>query len=61
VGRPARTPASSTGCFEYENEYTQPGGFVGRVAGRVLVAGAAEREANRSLERLKAFVERDGT
>ena len=47
--------------FEYENEYAQPGGFLGRMAGRVLVAGAAEREANRSLERLKAFVERNGT
>jgi carbon monoxide dehydrogenase subunit G len=44
--------------FEYQNEYTQPGGFLGRMAGRVLVAGAAEREATRSLERLKAFVER---
>ncbi len=43
--------------FEYRNEYSQPGGFFGRVAGRVLVAGAAEREAARSLERLKAYVE----
>jgi carbon monoxide dehydrogenase subunit G len=44
--------------FEYLNEYSQPGGFLGRMAGRVLVAGIAEREANRSLERLKAFLER---
>jgi carbon monoxide dehydrogenase subunit G len=43
--------------FDYVNEYSQPGGFLGRVAGRVLVAGTAEREANRSLERLKAFLE----
>ena len=43
--------------FDYLNEYTDPGGFVGRVAGRVLVAGAAEREAARSLARLKAFLE----
>ena len=43
--------------FDYLNEYSQPGGFLGRVAGRVLVAGAAEKEANRSLERLKAFLE----
>jgi carbon monoxide dehydrogenase subunit G len=44
--------------FDYRNEYSQPGGFVGRMASRVLVAGAAEREAARSLQRLKAFVER---
>ena len=44
--------------FHYRNEYSQPGGFLGRVAGRVLVAGTAEREANRSLARLKAFLER---
>lgn len=44
--------------FDYLNEYDQPGGFVGRMAGRVLVGGVAQREANRSLERLKAFVER---
>jgi carbon monoxide dehydrogenase subunit G len=44
--------------FEYRNEYSQPGGFLGRVAGRVLVAGTAEREATASLERLKAFLER---
>ena len=44
--------------FDYRNEYSQPGGFVGRMASRVLVQGAAEREATRSLERLKAYVER---
>ncbi len=43
--------------FEYRNEYSQPGGFVGRMAGRVLVAGVAEREAARSLQRLKAYLE----
>jgi len=44
--------------FDYLNEYSQPGGFLGRMAGRVFVAGSAEREAHRSLERLKAFLER---
>jgi carbon monoxide dehydrogenase subunit G len=44
--------------FDYVNEYSQPGGFLGRMAGRVLVAGSAEKEANRSLQRLKAFLER---
>lgn len=43
---------------DYLNEYDQPGGFLGRMAGRVLVGGIAEREANRSLERLKQLVER---
>ena len=43
--------------FDYLNEYSQPGGFLGRMAGRMLVAGSAEKEANRSLERLKAFLE----
>jgi carbon monoxide dehydrogenase subunit G len=44
--------------FEYSNEFENPGGLLGRVASRVLVVGVAEREANRSLERLKALLER---
>ena len=44
--------------FDYLNEYSQPGGFLGRMAGRVLLAGSAEREAARSLARLKAYLER---
>jgi carbon monoxide dehydrogenase subunit G len=44
--------------FDYLNEYWQPGGFLGRMAGRVLVAGSAEREAAKSLARLKAYLER---
>ena len=44
--------------FDYLNEYSQPGGFLGRMAGRVLVAHTAEREATRSLQRLKSFLER---
>ena len=44
--------------FDYRNEYANPGGFLGRIAGRVLVAGVAEREANQSLQRLKALLER---
>lgn len=43
--------------FHYVNEYDQPGGFLGRVAGRVLVTGVAEREAGRSLQRLKELLE----
>jgi len=44
--------------FDYLNEYSQPGGFLGRMAGRVLVTGTAEREAAKSLARLKAYLER---
>ena len=44
--------------FDYLNEYWQPGGFLGRMAGRVFVGGTAEREAAKSLARLKAFLER---
>jgi uncharacterized protein YndB with AHSA1/START domain len=44
--------------FEYVNEFTVPGGRLGGVASRVIVGGASEREANGSLQRLKALVER---
>jgi uncharacterized protein YndB with AHSA1/START domain len=43
--------------FDYLNEFKTPGGPLGAVAGRVLVGGLSEREAQRSLERLKALVE----
>ena len=42
--------------FTYENEFKLPAGKVGEAAGHV-VSGAAEREANDSLARLKALVE----
>ena len=44
--------------FEYENEFKPPGGFIGAAASRVLVGGQPEREANRSLQQLKALLER---
>jgi carbon monoxide dehydrogenase subunit G len=44
--------------FDYLNEYSQPGGLLGRMAGRVFVTGTAEREAAKSLARLKAYLER---
>ena len=43
--------------FEYENEFKPPGGFLGSAASRVLVGGVPQREANRSLARLKALLE----
>ena len=43
--------------FSYMNDYGMPGGPLGKVAGRAIVA-ASGPEADRSLERLKALVER---
>jgi carbon monoxide dehydrogenase subunit G len=43
--------------FEYENEFTAPGGFIGKAASRVLVGGVPQREANRSLANLKQLIE----
>ena len=44
--------------FDYENEFKAPGGMLGAAASRVLVGGVPQREANRSLQRLKALLER---
>jgi uncharacterized membrane protein len=43
--------------FEYENEFKAPGGFLGAAASRMLIGGVPEREARRSLERLKSLLE----
>ena len=44
--------------FAYTNEFVPPGGRIGNVASRVIVGATSEREANHSLARLKALVER---
>jgi uncharacterized protein YndB with AHSA1/START domain len=44
--------------FEYTNEFTMPGGRLGSVAGKMIVGHASEHEANISLSRLKALLER---
>jgi uncharacterized protein YndB with AHSA1/START domain len=44
--------------FDYSNEFTPPGGRLGNVASRVIVGAASEREANSSLQRLKALLEK---
>ena len=41
----------------YENAFDFPAGFLGRAAGRLLVRSPAEKEAGRSLERLKSLLE----
>lgn len=44
--------------FDYTNEFNPPGGPVGAVAGRVLVGGVSQREANSSLRKLKGLLEK---
>jgi uncharacterized protein YndB with AHSA1/START domain len=44
--------------FKYTNEFHPPGGRLGNVASRVFVGAIPQREANRSLDRLKALLER---
>jgi uncharacterized protein YndB with AHSA1/START domain len=43
--------------FEYENEFTAPGGFIGKAASRALMGGVPQREATRSLAALKQMIE----
>ncbi|MBS1868185.1 MAG: SRPBCC family protein [Actinobacteria bacterium] len=45
--------------FDYTNEFKPPGGALGAVAGRVLVGGLSQREAQRSLQRLKMLIENE--
>ena len=44
--------------FDYENEFKAPLGPLGAVASRALVGGIPRREAERTLQALKDFVER---
>ena len=53
--RPAGDDATE---FEYTNEFNAPGGRLGMMASRMIVGAASEREAERSLARLKALVEK---
>ncbi len=50
----------SSGCtrFDYRNEFHAPLGPLGALAGRALVGGMPEREATRTLDRLRALLER---
>jgi len=44
--------------FDYRNEFRAPLGPVGALVSHALVGGMPEREAKRSLERLRAHIER---
>jgi uncharacterized protein YndB with AHSA1/START domain len=52
--------ATSNGCtrFDYRNEFHAPLGPLGSLASRALVGGMPEREATRTLERLRELMER---
>lgn len=45
--------------FDYRNEFRPPLGPIGAIVSRALVGGMPEREAKRTLERLRAYMERD--
>jgi uncharacterized protein YndB with AHSA1/START domain len=45
--------------FSYTNEFHPPGGPLGNMASRVIVGGLSEREAHKSLSRLKNLLESD--
>ncbi len=48
-------PAEGGGThFDYHNEFHAPLGPIGAIVSRALVGGIPEREANRTLERLRA-------
>lgn len=44
--------------FDYRNEFRAPLGVVGALASRALVGGMPEREAKRTLDRLRATLEK---
>jgi uncharacterized protein YndB with AHSA1/START domain len=44
--------------FDYRNEFRPPLGPVGAIVSRALVGGMPEREARRTLDRLRAHLER---
>jgi uncharacterized protein YndB with AHSA1/START domain len=43
--------------FDYRNEFRPPLGPIGALVSRALVGGMPEREAKRTLERLRAYLE----
>lgn len=50
--------SDGTTRFDYRNEFHAPLGRVGALASRALVGGMPEREASRTLEKLRALLER---
>jgi hypothetical protein len=55
-------PANDHGThFDYRNEFQAPLGPIGALASRALVGGIPEREAHRTLERLRELLEHPET
>jgi carbon monoxide dehydrogenase subunit G len=50
-------PVAAGTRFDYRNEFRAPLGPVGAIVSRALVGGIPQREASRSLERLKEQIE----
>jgi uncharacterized protein YndB with AHSA1/START domain len=57
IGYKVAGPEEGPTTFSYTNEFSTPGGVMGKAASRVVVGNIPEREAERSLERLKELVE----
>jgi carbon monoxide dehydrogenase subunit G len=53
------TPDGGGTRFDYRNVFRAPLGPIGAVASRAIVGGLPRREADASLQRLKALVERE--
>jgi uncharacterized protein YndB with AHSA1/START domain len=51
------TPQGGATRFDYRNEFTAPLGSLGAMVSRALVRGMPEREAKRTLERLRNYLE----
>jgi uncharacterized protein YndB with AHSA1/START domain len=51
-------PAGRGTRFDYRNEFRAPLGPLGAAVSRALVGGISEREAMRTLDRLRAYVEK---
>jgi uncharacterized protein YndB with AHSA1/START domain len=54
------SPVDGGTRFDYANEFRPPLGPIGAIASRALVGGIPEREATRTLERLRAQLEPAG-
>jgi len=52
------TPEDGGTRFDYRNEFHAPLGPLGAIVSRALVGGMPQREANRSLDRLKGRIEK---
>lgn len=51
------SPDDSGTRFEYTNDFDPPGGLIGRAAKRAVNAAAGQREARRSMKRLRELFE----